>query len=84
MASMKLDEEKFSGKNDSGLWKVKMKASLVHHGLAGALKPDEDEESSIARERKIEIMEKAHSAIILCLGDKPLREVSKEKIAIDV
>ncbi|KAL8478124.1 hypothetical protein ACS0TY_030134 [Phlomoides rotata] len=61
-----------------------MKALLVHHELVGALKPDEDEESSIARERKIEIMEKAHSAIILCLGDKPLREVSKEKTSIDV
>ncbi|KAL8462500.1 hypothetical protein ACS0TY_033507 [Phlomoides rotata] len=61
-----------------------MKALLVHHGLAGALKPDEDEESSISRERKIEIMEKVHSAIILCLGDKPLREVSKEKTTIDI
>ncbi|KAL8478163.1 hypothetical protein ACS0TY_030158 [Phlomoides rotata] len=84
MVSMMLDVEKFSGKNDFGLWKVKMKALLVHHGLAGALKPDEDEESSIARERKIEIMEKAHSAIILCLGDTPLREVSKEQTSIDV
>ncbi|KAL8472971.1 hypothetical protein ACS0TY_029978 [Phlomoides rotata] len=61
-----------------------MKALLVHHGLAIAPKPDEDEESSISRENKIEIMEKAHSVIILCLGDKPLREVSKEKTAIDV
>ncbi|KAL8506414.1 hypothetical protein ACS0TY_017336 [Phlomoides rotata] len=50
MASMKLDVEKFSGKNDFGLWKVKMRALLVHHGLVGALKPDEEEESSIARE----------------------------------
>ncbi|KAL8481169.1 hypothetical protein ACS0TY_027627 [Phlomoides rotata] len=84
MASMKLDTEKFSGKNDFGLWKVKMKALLVHHGLASALQPDAGAESSISREKKVEIMEKAHSAIILCLGDKPLREVSKEKTAIDV
>ncbi|KAL8476571.1 hypothetical protein ACS0TY_029029 [Phlomoides rotata] len=61
-----------------------MKALLVHHGLTSALKPDEDEESSTSRERKVEIMEKAHSAIILCLGDRPLREVSKEKTVIDV
>ncbi|KAL8543074.1 hypothetical protein ACS0TY_003814 [Phlomoides rotata] len=61
-----------------------MKALLVHHGLASALKPDEDEESLISRERKVEIMEKPHSAIIMCLGDKPLREVSKEKTDIDV
>ncbi|KAL8509745.1 hypothetical protein ACS0TY_016815 [Phlomoides rotata] len=84
MASMKLDVEKFFGKSDFGLWKVMMKALLTQHGLAGALKPDKDEESSIAREMKIEIMEKAHSAIILCLGDKPLREVSKKKTSIDV
>ncbi|KAL8491748.1 hypothetical protein ACS0TY_023372 [Phlomoides rotata] len=55
---MKLDVEKVSGKNEFGLWKVKMKTLLVHHGLASALKPDEDEESSISRERKVEIMEK--------------------------
>ncbi|KAL8525585.1 hypothetical protein ACS0TY_014995 [Phlomoides rotata] len=61
-----------------------MKALLVHHGLASALKTDESEESSSTRAKKIEIMEKAHSAIILCLGDKPLREVSKEKTVIDV
>ncbi|KAL8550371.1 hypothetical protein ACS0TY_008987 [Phlomoides rotata] len=84
MFSMKLDVEKFTGKNDFGLWKVKMKALLVHHGLSGALKTDESEESSAAAVKKVEINEKAHSAIILCLGDKPLREVCKEKIAIDV
>ncbi|KAL8529448.1 hypothetical protein ACS0TY_006760 [Phlomoides rotata] len=61
-----------------------MKALLVHHGLTNALKPDEGGESSTSREMRVEIMEKAHSAIILCLGDKPLREVSKEKIDIDV
>ncbi|KAL8507705.1 hypothetical protein ACS0TY_018301 [Phlomoides rotata] len=61
-----------------------MKALLVHHGLASALQPDAGTESSISREKKVEINEKAHSAIILCLGDKPLREVSKEKTVIDV
>ncbi|KAL8528125.1 hypothetical protein ACS0TY_005794 [Phlomoides rotata] len=64
---MKLDVEKFSGKNDFEPWKVNMKALLVHHGLTSALKPDEDKESSTSRERKVEIMEKAHSASILCL-----------------
>ncbi|KAL8492683.1 hypothetical protein ACS0TY_024031 [Phlomoides rotata] len=84
MSSMKLDVEKFTGKNDFRLWKVKMKALLVHHGLASALKSDEGEESSTTGAKRIEILEKAHSAIILRLGDKPLREVSKEKTAIDV
>ncbi|KAL8470626.1 hypothetical protein ACS0TY_033252 [Phlomoides rotata] len=61
-----------------------MKALLVHHGLATALKTDRSEESSATAAKKAEINEKAHSAIILCLGDKPLREVCKEKTAIDV
>ncbi|KAL8498007.1 hypothetical protein ACS0TY_021378 [Phlomoides rotata] len=61
-----------------------MKALMVHLGLGSALKSDEGEESSATGAKKIEILEKAHSAIILCLGDKPLREVSKEKTAIDV
>ncbi|KAL8483497.1 hypothetical protein ACS0TY_026255 [Phlomoides rotata] len=84
MSSMKLDVEKFTGKNDFGLWKVKMKALLVHLGLGSALESDGREESSTTGAKKIEIGEKAHSAIILCLGDKPLREVSMEKTAIDV
>ncbi|KAL8502420.1 hypothetical protein ACS0TY_021535 [Phlomoides rotata] len=50
MASLKLDVEKFSGKNDFGLWKVKMRALLIQHWSAGALKPDEEEESSTGRE----------------------------------
>ncbi|KAL8465406.1 hypothetical protein ACS0TY_034785 [Phlomoides rotata] len=61
-----------------------MKALLVHFGLTCALKSGEGEESSVTAAKRIEIGEKAHSAIILCLGDKPLREVSKEKTAIDV
>ncbi|KAL8533867.1 hypothetical protein ACS0TY_010048 [Phlomoides rotata] len=84
MASLKLDVEKFSRKNDFGLWKVKMKALLIQHGLAGALKLDGEEESSNGRDKKIKIMEKTHNAIILCLRDKPFRDFSKEKISIDV
>ncbi|KAL8528974.1 hypothetical protein ACS0TY_006443 [Phlomoides rotata] len=61
-----------------------MKALLVHHGLVSALKMDGSEESPATAAKKVEINEKAHSAIILCLGDKPLREVSMEKTVIDV
>ncbi|KAL8528792.1 hypothetical protein ACS0TY_006306 [Phlomoides rotata] len=84
MSSMKLDVEKFTGKNDFGLWKVKMKALMVHLGLGSALESEENGESSGSTAKGIGILEKAHSAIILCLGDKPLREVCKEKTAIDV
>ncbi|KAL8466761.1 hypothetical protein ACS0TY_035710 [Phlomoides rotata] len=84
MVITRFDIEKFYGKTDFGLWRIKMKALLVHQGLADALKDDsssdEEESSSVAVER-VKMMEKAHSAIILCLGDKVLREVSKESTA---
>ncbi|KAL8460852.1 hypothetical protein ACS0TY_032380 [Phlomoides rotata] len=87
MVTTIFDIEKFSGKTDFGLWRIKMKALLVHQGLADALKDnsddsssDEEESSSTAAERA-KMMEKAHSAIILYLGDKALRDVSKESTA---
>ncbi|KAL8495818.1 hypothetical protein ACS0TY_019795 [Phlomoides rotata] len=70
---------------DFGLWRIKMKALLVHQGLADAFKDDsgeslitDGEESNSAAAERDKMMEKAHNAIILCLGDKTLREVSKE------
>ena len=40
MAISRFEAEKFSGKNDFGLWRLKMRAMLVQHGLADALKGD--------------------------------------------
>nr|GEU58077.1 hypothetical protein [Tanacetum cinerariifolium] len=37
MTGTKFDIKKFNGKNDFGLWKVRMKALLEQHGLAVAL-----------------------------------------------
>ncbi|KAL8496305.1 hypothetical protein ACS0TY_020137 [Phlomoides rotata] len=84
MTTMKLDIEKFTGKNDFGLWKFKMKALLTHNGLADALKETSTEESLDTAERRSEIQEKAHSAIILCLGDRVLREVTRETTDLGV
>ena len=36
---------------------------------------------TMSRAEKIEMMDKARSAIVLCLGDKVLREVAKEPTA---
>ncbi|KAL8514335.1 hypothetical protein ACS0TY_013450 [Phlomoides rotata] len=82
MITTRFDIEKFSGKIDFGLWRIKMEALLVHQGLTDALKDDSgeslitdgEESSSVAAERA-KMMEKAHNAIILCFGDKTLREV---------
>ncbi|KAL8482828.1 hypothetical protein ACS0TY_025749 [Phlomoides rotata] len=57
---------------------------MVHLGLGSALESEENGESSGSTAKRIEILEKAHNAIILCLGDKPLREVCKEKTDIDI
>ncbi|KAL8549463.1 hypothetical protein ACS0TY_008341 [Phlomoides rotata] len=85
MVTTRFDIEKFSEKMNFGLWRIKMKALLVHQGLADALKGDsgessttDGEESSSDAVERSKMMEKVHSAIILCLGDKALREVSKE------
>lgn len=37
--------------------------------------------SSLSDKEKDDLMEKAQCTIILCLGDKPLRKVSREKFA---
>lgn len=38
----------------------------------------------VGSKQKTEIIEKAHNVIILCLGDNPLMEVSKEKNAVNL
>ncbi|XP_042045098.1 mitotic apparatus protein p62-like [Salvia splendens] len=80
MAAARFDFEKFSGKNDFGLWKVKMKAMLIQQGLWEAMKykaPDKDADTDDKEEiKKLDLMERAHSAIMLSLGDRVLRESS--------
>ena len=84
MGIAKFEVEKFTSSNDFGLWRVKMRALLVHHGLDDALKGIGGLLASMSDQDKKALMEKAHSAIILSLGDKVLRKVSKEKTATRV
>uniref|UniRef100_A0A803NRR5 CCHC-type domain-containing protein n=1 Tax=Cannabis sativa TaxID=3483 RepID=A0A803NRR5_CANSA len=80
MSMAKLEIDKFTGENNFGLWRLKMKAMLVHQGLHETL----DIVSLAAMEdhkKKNEIQIKAHSAILLSLGDEVLREVSEEETA---
>ncbi|TXG74051.1 hypothetical protein EZV62_002630 [Acer yangbiense] len=84
--STKFEVEKFTGSNDFGLWKMKMKmkAVLVKEGLATALEGEDKLPASMdAAEKKI-LLEKAYSSLILGLGDKVLREVKKEKSAAGI
>ena len=89
MASTKIDLEKFTGKNDFNMWKVKIEALLITHGLGDALKPitkkeEKEVSSSKTPEMATEIDKKARSTIILSLGDSVIREFAKEKTVADL
>ena len=90
MSSARIDVEKFSGKNDFGLWRIKMCAMLIQQCLGDAIKVDADKGKEVedadekAALKKQEMLEKAHSVLILCLADNVLREVSKETTAAGI
>ena len=58
-----------------------MEAILIQHGCVEALKGEERMSVSLSSKEKSEMIAKAKSAIILCLRDKALREVAREKTA---
>ncbi|GJV60133.1 retrovirus-related pol polyprotein from transposon TNT 1-94 [Tanacetum coccineum] len=82
----KFDVEKFDGSNDFGLWRVKMWCILIQYGWEAALDPfpgtmtDADKTAAL----KTDVYKKAHSALLLCLDNKVLREVNKENSAAGV
>ncbi|KOM55736.1 hypothetical protein LR48_Vigan10g162800 [Vigna angularis] len=80
----KFDIEKFNGSNNFGLWKIKMEAILIQQGCDEALKGELNMGVGMSQEEKKRMIDKARSAIILCLGDKALREVAKEKTAAGI
>ncbi|EOY34202.1 Uncharacterized protein TCM_041944 [Theobroma cacao] len=83
-SSTKYEIEKFNGRNDFSLWCVKMCALLVQQGLLKALKEKEHLLSNLSNGEKDNLMEKAHSAILLALSDEVIREVTDEESAIAV
>ena len=86
MSLPKHDIEKFTIGGDFSLWRMKMRALLVHQGLESALEEDDlgDASSSVSDEKKRQIQNKAHSTLILSLSDSILREISKEKTALGI
>ncbi|MCI15487.1 glutamate receptor 3.6, partial [Trifolium medium] len=75
----KWEIEKFTGKNDFGLWKVKVRAILTQQNCAEALLGISNMPNTLSNAEKNEMNDKALSVIILCLADNVLREVAKEK-----
>uniref|UniRef100_A0A803Q2F9 Retrovirus-related Pol polyprotein from transposon TNT 1-94 n=1 Tax=Cannabis sativa TaxID=3483 RepID=A0A803Q2F9_CANSA len=82
MTSTRFEADKFNGTNDFGLWRIKMKAFLIHQGIPKAI--DREELAALREDKKKikEVQNKAHSAILLSLGDEVLREVSSEDTAV--
>ncbi|GJX29581.1 hypothetical protein Tco_0237660 [Tanacetum coccineum] len=81
MTGAKFDIKKFDGTDDFGLWRVKMHALLIQHGCEAAL---EVLPADMEAQAKAELNKKAHSVVILCLGNKVLREVIGETTAVGV
>ncbi|GAU47272.1 hypothetical protein TSUD_280950 [Trifolium subterraneum] len=77
----KWEIEKFTGSNDFGLWKVKVRAILTQQKCDEALKGMAGMPDNLSDEEKTEMDGKTLSAMILCLADKVLKEVDKEKSA---
>ncbi|GJX63193.1 retrovirus-related pol polyprotein from transposon TNT 1-94 [Tanacetum coccineum] len=82
----KFDVEKFDGSNDFGLWLVKMRCLLIQHGWEAALDPFPETMADAEKTKalKTNVYKKAHSALLLCLDNKVLREVNKEDSAAGV
>ncbi|GJU45014.1 hypothetical protein Tco_1202280 [Tanacetum coccineum] len=76
MTGTKFDIKKFDGKNDFALWKVRIKALLEQQGLAAVL--EELHAATIAAYDNV-IPKKAFYALILCLGDRVLWEITQER-----
>ncbi|GJW00834.1 retrotransposon protein, putative, ty1-copia subclass [Tanacetum coccineum] len=60
---------------------IKIRALLIQHGCAATL---EVLPTDMEAQTKAELNKKAHSAVILCLGNKVLREVTRETTAARV
>lgn len=86
MSILKLEVDKFIRENGFHHWRLKMRALLVHQRLKEVF----GEATSSKKPRKVfdedlpDIFDRAHSAIILSLGDDVLREVGREKTATEL
>ncbi|GKD15933.1 hypothetical protein Tco_1205091 [Tanacetum coccineum] len=81
MTRAKFGIEKFDGTGDFRLWKIKMHALLIQYRCEAALvvlPADMEAQTNDVLNKK------AHSAVILCLGNKVLGEVTGETTATGV
>jgi hypothetical protein len=80
--SAKFEIEKFNGKNNFEIWKVKMHDLLMQQGVVKALLGKENKPTTITDEDWDEIDVRALSAIRLCLVDDVLFNIVAEKTTV--
>ncbi|KAH9716107.1 Integrase catalytic domain-containing protein [Citrus sinensis] len=80
MGTSKFEVEKFIGENDFHLWWLNIRALLVHQGLEETLGDPRSEKkpSKLSDDEMRDALDKAHSTLILSLGDGVLREVGDQ------
>src|SRR4051812_18399923 len=79
-SSAKYEVLKFDGGTSFSLWKIRMRSSLMLKGLWKAV---EEKFSGVSEESKVELQERAISAIFMRVTDNILREIATEKTASD-
>lgn len=62
-----------------GLWKLNIQTILTKHKCIEEFKGGESMLGCLTQEEKTKMMDKTRSVVILCLGVKVIREVSREK-----
>lgn len=82
MASTKIEVEHFIRTTDFSLQRLKMRALLIQQRVVEAVEGEEDLPCPlILKKKRNRLLSRRHKAFILSLGEKALRQVSKEKTA---
>ena len=64
MPTTKYDIEKFNTRNDFGLCKMKMKATLIQQDVEKALLPNKDLPKNVTKKERQEFQREAYNSII--------------------
>ena len=81
MMNEKFEVEKFMGKNNFALWKIKFVDLLVQHGLHKALDGVKKKPAGMTDSDGEDLDARALSTIMLCLADKFLLNIVYESTA---
>ena len=79
--SARFEIEKFNGKNNFEIWKVKMYDLLMQQGVAKALLGKAKQPYTMTDDEWSDLDERALSGIRLCLADDVLFNIVSEKTA---